>query len=150
VTADGAGAEAVYIPAGGSKEPVTADGLARGRDRITMPNGRQVAAAAREGFRALATAMEAESGVSLEEVSYFCLHQPNLFLTREILQDLGIPEERTWINFPRFANTTSATLPITISEATAAGKFRDGEWICLGAVGAGFAGAMQLLRWGSS
>ncbi len=150
VTADGAGAEAVYIPAGGSKEPLTADGLARRRDRITMPNGRRVAVAAREGFQALAARMEAESGVSMAEVSYFCLHQPNLFLTREILQDLGIPEERTWLNFPRFANTTSATLPITISEAVAAGKFRDGEWICLGAVGAGFAGAMQLLRWGSS
>lgn len=148
--ADGTGAEEVYIPAGGSREPVTEANAGCRRNTITMANGRRVAEAARAGFRELARRLVAESGIGLDEIDFFCLHQPNLFLVRQILADLGVPEARTWINFPRCANTTSATVPIALSEAVAAGRVGDGAWVCLGAVGAGFAGAIQLLRWGAS
>jgi 3-oxoacyl-[acyl-carrier-protein] synthase-3 len=145
--ADGEGAEAVFIPAGGSREPVTEESLRCGRNRITMPNGKRVADAARAGFRALAERMVLESGVGLDQIAFFCLHQPNLVLVRQILEDLHVEECRTWINFPRYANTTSATVPIVISEASAAGRLHPGDWVCLGAVGAGFAGAIQLMKW---
>ena len=147
LTADGEGAEAVYIPAGGSREPLTADGLHQRRHRITMRDGRRVAAAARAGFRHLAARLEAESGVPLRDVAFVCLHQPNLFLVRQILEDLGIPESRTWINFPAYANTTSASVPIALSEAVAAGRIQEGDWVWLGAVGAGYAAGIQLVRW---
>jgi 3-oxoacyl-[acyl-carrier-protein] synthase III len=150
LTADGEGAEAVCIPAGGSREPITAGALLRRRDRISMPDGRRVADAARSGFRHLARRLEEETGVAAHEVDFACLHQPNLFLTREVLGDLGIPESRAWINFPTCANTTSASVPIALSEAAAAGRMRTGDRVLLGAVGAGFAGGMQLLRWGRS
>jgi 3-oxoacyl-[acyl-carrier-protein] synthase-3 len=148
--ADGSGAEAVYIPAGGSRERVTAESIRCRRDTITMPNGRLVAEAARMGFRELAGRLVAETGVGLADIDFFCLHQPNLFLVRQILEDLGIPEAKTWINFPRYANTTSATVPIALAEAAEAGRIPPGGWLCLAAVGAGFAGAIQLVRWGPS
>jgi 3-oxoacyl-[acyl-carrier-protein] synthase-3 len=102
------------------------------------------------GFRELAGRLVAETGVGLADIDFFCLHQPNLFLVRQILEDLGIPEAKTWINFPRYANTTSATVPIALAEAAEAGRIPPGGWLCLAAVGAGFAGAIQLVRWGPS
>lgn len=150
LTADGTGAEEVYIPGGGSREPMTENGVRNMRNRITMPNGRRVADAARAGFRALADRMVTESGVARRDVGFVCLHQPNLFLVREILEDLGIPECRTWINFPTCANTTSASVPIALSQAVDAGRLHEGDWVWLGAVGAGFSGGMQLVRWGSA
>lgn len=147
LTADGAGAEAVFIPAGGSREPITAASLAARRDRITMPDGRRVADAARSGFRHLAERLEAETGVAPRDVDFACLHQPNLFLARQILDDLGIPECRSWINFPTRANTTSASVPIALSEAVAAGRLGAGDRILIGAVGAGYAGGVHLVRW---
>lgn len=149
LTADGDGVEAVYIPAGGSREPIDEESLRGRRNKITMPNGQRVARAAREGFRALAERLVMDTGVPLQDIAFFCLHQPNLFLLRKILEDLRIPEDKTWINFPKYANTTSATVPISIAEAAAAGKLPAGAWVCLGAVGAGFAGAIQLVRWGN-
>lgn len=149
LTADGDGAEAVYIPAGGSREPITEDGLRHQRNCITMADGQRVAAAARSGFRYLAERLVAETCVPSSEVGFVCLHQPNLFLVRQILEDLGIAEERTWINFPAYANTTSASVPIALSEAVAAGRIAPRDWVWLGAVGAGVAGAIQLVRWGS-
>jgi 3-oxoacyl-[acyl-carrier-protein] synthase-3 len=145
--ADGEGAEAVYVPAGGSREPVTEESLRTSRNRITMINGKRVADAARAGFRRLAERMRANANVTLEQIAYFCLHQPNLFLVHQVLADLGVVEAKAWINFPRCANTTSATVPIALSEAVQAGRIRNGDLVCLGAVGAGFAGAMQLVRW---
>lgn len=150
VTADGEGAEAVYIPAGGSREPITAEGLLAHRHQITMSDGRRVADAARRGFRHLAEQMEAATCVPRGDVGFACLHQPNLFLVRQVLADLGIPEAKSWINFPAYANTTSASVPIALSEAVAAERVHAGDWVWLGAVGAGFAGAMQLVRWGTS
>ena len=150
LTADGAGAEGVYIPAGGSREPVTEESLRLRRNTITMPNGRRVAEEARRGFRELATRLVCDTGVPLSDIAFFCLHQPNLPLVTQIIADLGIPMERTWINFPRYGNTTSATLPIALSEVVTAGRLRTGDWLCLGAVGAGYAGAIQLIRWGES
>ena len=69
-------------------------------------------------------------------------------LERLLVSPLEIPLEKAWVNFPRYTNTTSATIPIALSEAAAAGKLVPGEWLCLAAVGAGFAGAIQLVRWG--
>ena len=114
-----------------------------------MPNGRRVADAARNGFRHLADRLVAETGVRLEDVDFFCIHQPNFFLVQQILADLGIPEHKTWVNFPKYANTTSASVAIALAEAAAAGRLVPGSWLCLGAVGAGFAGAIQLIRWGT-
>jgi len=148
LTADGDGAEAVYIPAGGSREPITADGIQHQRNCITMTDGRRVAEAARAGFRHLADRLVSETCVPARDVGFVCLHQPNLFLVRQILCDLDVAEERTWINFPAYGNTTSASVPIALSEAMAAGRIRADQWVWLGAVGAGFAGAMQLVRWG--
>jgi 3-oxoacyl-[acyl-carrier-protein] synthase-3 len=150
LTADGSGAEAVYIPAGGSREPITEENVARQRNRITMPDGRLVAQAARDGFRQLADRLVAETCVPVADVSCVCLHQPNLFLVKQILADLEIPEGKAWINFERYGNTTSASVPIALSEAVAAGRLRAGDWLWLGAVGAGFAGAIQLVRWGAA
>jgi len=149
LTADGEGAEAVYIPAGGSREPITQAGLLHQRNCITMTDGRRVADAARAGFRHLADRLVAETGVPVDDVGFVCLHQPNLFLVRQILSDLAIAEERTWINFPAYGNTTSASVPIALSEAVAAGRIAPDTWVWLGAVGAGFAGAIQLVRWGN-
>lgn len=150
LTADGAGAEAVYIPGGGSREPLTEEGLRLRRNTITMPDGRRVADAARAGFRQLVDRLAAETGVPLAELSFFCLHQPNLFLVRRVLEDLAIPEERAWINFPRYANTTSASVAIALSEAAEAGRLAPGRWVCLAAVGAGYAAGIQLVRWGAA
>jgi 3-oxoacyl-[acyl-carrier-protein] synthase-3 len=147
LTADGRGAEAVYVPAGGSREPTTEESVRRGRHTIRMPNGRIVAEAARAGFRHLADRLVAASGVALDTIDCFCLHQPNLVLVRQVLADLGIAETRAWINFPRCANTTSATVPIALAEADAAGRIPSGGWLCLAAVGAGYAGGIQLVRW---
>jgi len=150
LTADGTGAEAVYIPGGGSREPLTEEGLRSRRNTIAMPDGRRVADAARSGFRHLVDRLVAETGVPLAEVSFLCMHQPNLFLVRQVLEDLGIPEERAWINFPRYANTTSASVAIALSEAAEAGRLVSGRWVCLAAVGAGYAAGIQLVRWGTS
>lgn len=150
LTADGCGAEAVYIPAGGSREPLTEEGLRARRGTITMPDGRRVAEAARAGFRALVERQTCETGVTLSDVGCLILHQPNLFLVKQVLQDLGVPEDRAWINFPQYANTTSASVAIALSEANAAGRLVAGQWVCLAAVGAGFAGGIHLVRWGAS
>jgi 3-oxoacyl-[acyl-carrier-protein] synthase III len=145
--ADGEGAEAVYIPGGGSREPLTEEGIRNRRNRITMCDGQRVALSARAGFRHLVEHLESDTGVAASEINFFCFHQPNLHLVRQILDDLHIPETKTWINFPTCANTTSASVPIVLAQAVDAGCVHDRGWVCLGAVGAGYSGGILLMRW---
>ncbi len=147
---DGAGHGAVRIPAGGSREPITTLALQARRDRITMPNGRVVARAALAGIVDLVSDMTAATSTTVDEIALACVHQPNLPLVHEMLASVGIPVSRSWINFDRCGNTSSATVPIALAEAVRAGRIADGEWLCLAAVGAGYAGGIHLIRWGTA
>jgi 3-oxoacyl-[acyl-carrier-protein] synthase-3 len=47
----------------------------------------------------------------------------------------------------RYGNTTTASIPIALSEAWAEGKVKAGNLICLAAFGSGFTWASALIRW---
>lgn len=145
--ADGIGSESVYIPCGGSKEAITLENLQQKRNKITMPNGKIVAQNALQGFANLSRKIVQESGYLLEDVNFFIFHQANYRLLQAVINELNIPECKTHINFPTYGNTSSATVPIAMSEAYHQGKIQKGDLVLLCAVGAGYTGGAVLVRW---
>ena len=47
----------------------------------------------------------------------------------------------------KYGNTTSASIPIAISEALENNKIKNGDLVCLAAFGSGFTWASALIRW---
>ena len=64
-----------------------------------------------------------------------------------VLDQLGIPWERTHHTLDRYGNTTMATIPLTMGEAVAQGKIQRGDLVVLVAFGAGFTWGSALLRY---
>ena len=74
-------------------------------------------------------------------------HQANLRICQFVQKKLGLREEQVYNNIQKYGNTTAASIPIALCEAWEQGKIRQGDLVCLAAVGSGFTWASALLRW---
>lgn len=84
---------------------------------------------------------------TLEDIDFFVLHQANLRILEFVQRKLKLPDEKLWNNIQHYGNTTSASIPIALSELWEAGKLKEGQLICLAAFGSGFTWASALIRW---
>jgi 3-oxoacyl-[acyl-carrier-protein] synthase-3 len=143
---DGTMASSLCIPGGGSQYPQSAEVLAQTMHKISM-NGREVYKfAVRVLPDALAEAFAA-NGVTARDVDHVISHQANLRIVESVLDRVGIPMDRCWLNLDRYGNTSSASLPISLDEANRAGRLKPGDLIAMMAIGAGMAWGSALMRW---
>lgn len=140
--ADGAGHDAVYVPSVGY--PRTGESPP---PLLTMPDGRRVSENAGIGIPGLCALVLEKSGYNQQDIDFYLLHQPNLYLLRAVCDEMQIPDEKTVINFPRYGNTVAASVPIALSEAAAEQRLRPGDLVMMCAVGGGFTGGAHLLHW---
>ncbi len=143
---DGSLAGALRIPAGGSQEPCTADALARQRHKVHMEGQDIFKAAVRNLSSAALMALE-HNHVASEQVDWVVAHQANLRILQAMGQRVGLPMERFFINIHRYGNTSSASIPIALSEMIEEGKLQPGQLVLMSALGAGISWGSALLRW---
>ena len=143
---DGEGADLLAIPGGGSLHPASPAMLEANLHKIAM-RGRDVYKyAVRVLPDALARALAA-NGVEAGAVDHVISHQANLRIVESVLDRVGIPIEKCWINLDRYGNTSSASLPLSLDEANRAGRLKEGDLIAMMAIGAGMAWGTALMRW---
>jgi 3-oxoacyl-[acyl-carrier-protein] synthase-3 len=144
---DGSATGLLGIPAGGSRRPITAEGLAAGEHFLKMQGQevfrRAIRAVVDSGMLTLERA-----GVASSEVAWFVPHQANVRIIEAAAHRLDIPRERTIVNIERYGNTSAASIPLALAEAADAGRFTDGDLILLSGFGAGMSWASALVRWG--
>jgi 3-oxoacyl-[acyl-carrier-protein] synthase III len=143
---DGAAAGILAIPGGGSKHPQSEEVLAKRLNKISM-NGREVY---KYAIRVLPEAILealAANGLKPGAIDHVVSHQANVRIVESVVDRLGIPREKCWLNIDRYGNTSSASLPISLDEANRAGRLRPGDLIAMMAIGAGMAWGSALVRW---
>ena len=64
-----------------------------------------------------------------------------------VARGLKIPEAKVLRNIDRYGNTTSASIPIALSEAVRSGTVRPGHLVVLTAFGSGYTWASAAIRW---
>ena len=64
-----------------------------------------------------------------------------------VSQRTGISMDRFFNNIERYGNTSSASIPIALSEALEQGRVKEGDLLLLTALGAGMSWASALVRW---
>jgi 3-oxoacyl-[acyl-carrier-protein] synthase-3 len=138
--ADGEGAQHVIIPAGGSCIPTSPQTIDRGLHWIRM--------AGREVYRS-AVRMMSSLGENLGNDGFELLiaHQANRRILIECAEQLGVPEEKLFVNIDKYGNTSAASIPIAICEAWETGRLSIGDRLLLLAFGAGYTWAGAKLQW---
>ena len=64
------------------------------------------------------------------------------------IKRLNLPVDRFFINIDRYGNTSSASIPIALCEAIAAGRINQGDRMVLVGFGAGLTWAAVAVEWG--
>jgi 3-oxoacyl-[acyl-carrier-protein] synthase-3 len=144
--ADGNFTDLLYIPGGGTKEPLTSDALSA-RQQFVKMNGREVF---KHGVRNMAQAAKAAldaNGLRAADVSWVFAHQANLRIIEGVAERVGIPLDRFFLNIERYGNTSSASLPIALDEAVQGGKLKPDDVLLFTALGGGLAWASACVRW---
>jgi 3-oxoacyl-[acyl-carrier-protein] synthase-3 len=85
--------------------------------------------------------------VKPSELDFVIAHQANMRINLMVLEQLGIPAEKTHHTLDRYGNTTMATIPITFDEAVRLKKIKRGDLVAYVAFGAGFTWGANLLRY---
>jgi 3-oxoacyl-[acyl-carrier-protein] synthase-3 len=143
---DGEGAAALYIPAGGSLNPASAESVAQ-RRHFVVQDGATVFKAAVVGMAEITEDLLKRAELKLEDVTWMVPHQANRRIIEAVAKRLGLPLERVVINLDRYGNTVAATIPLGLSEWHHEGRLAYGDRIVLAAFGAGFTSGAVYLRW---
>jgi 3-oxoacyl-[acyl-carrier-protein] synthase-3 len=140
--ADGAGVPMLNIPGGGSAEPTTLRTVEAKRHLVKMQGKAVFTNAVKNISRASQIALEA-NGLKPADIDLVVAHQANLRILEAVAERVNVPIEKFYLNIMRYGNTSSASIPIALDEATREGRIKPGDLLLLTALGAG-------LSWGSA
>lgn len=88
-----------------------------------------------------------DAGLTADDVDLLIPHQANIRIIEATAKYAGIPMDRVWVNIDRYGNTSSASIPVSIYEARACGRIKEGSVLLLVAFGSGFTWGSAVVRW---
>ncbi len=144
--ADGSGVELLHIPAGGSREPLTPQGMEKGRQYMAM-DGRAVFKWAVRLVADSCREVLGHAGLTTSDVTWLVLHQANKRILEAAAADLGMPLERVVMNLDRYGNTSAGSIPLVLDELNQKNLLHRGDNVLLSGFGAGLAWGTGLFRW---
>ena len=151
LSTDGSGFEAIKINAGGSRnmsnpenilEKTDKDGNIRSEHQLYMDGGEVFNFTLREIPKDIKNILTF-SNTNLEEIDYLVFHQANKFMTDFFSKKLKLPINKVPYCLDKFGNTSSSSIPLTISSELSAVLINAKKKILISGFGAG-------LSWGSA
>jgi len=143
---DGSGAQALYMPGGGSLNPSTCETV-RQKMHYVHQDGQTVFKFAVKKQTELCERLLERNGLKGSDIKVFIPHQANKRIITATAERLGLNPENVVVNIDRYGNTTAGTIPLAMQTAVDEGKLKKGDLVLLASVGAGFTIAASLLRW---
>lgn len=144
---DGSGVGSLFVPAGGSRAPITAEQVQARQHFIKMKGGEVFRFAVHAIAQATQQAVES-AGMTMDDIDLFIPHQANIRIIHSAAKALKIPAEKVFSNVSRYGNTSTASIPIALCEAIEAGRVTVGSNLALVGFGAGLAWGAAVVQWG--
>ncbi len=141
---DGSGSNTICIPGGGTMMPY--EEIPDAKAIYFQMKGREVYDfAVSRGAEVIQRLLE-KTHLSVESVQCFICHQANVNIILKIAENLGVPEEKFYMNMFRYGNTASASVPIALDEAINRGIITKGDQIITAAFGGGLSWGANLIK----
>lgn len=139
LASDGSAYDLIQVPAGGSRRPFV-DGLPADATLMHVRDGRAVFTRA---VRMMADAAEkalAQASLTAGEIDYLVPHQANARIIGAVQRQLRVPDDKVLSTVALYANSSAATIPLTLSVESELHPFLRGERLLFCAAGAGLTG----------
>jgi len=143
---DGENGDVLIVPAGGSRNPASADSVNGKLHSIQMDGKAVFKFAVKIMGESTINALK-KAGLGLEDLDFLVPHQANTRIIDSSLKRLKLSREKVCVNLNKYGNTSSASVPIALDEAVKEGKIKKGDTIVLTAFGAGLTWASIVIKW---
>lgn len=144
---DGSGEKLLWIPAGGSRTPPSAETVAA-REHYLRMRGNEVYRFAVDAMSKAGKEAIRRAGLTVDDIDLVIPHQGNARIMQATAKAVRIPLERVVCNISRVGNTSAASVPIAICDAAEAGLLTPGKRILFLAFGSGLTWAAMVFEWG--
>lgn len=151
---DGAGSDVIKMKYGGYRHPSCPEGFVEHTDEEgNIRTGEQFYMNGMDVFnfgmsvepKDIKNLMK-EVNITSDELNLLVYHQANRFMTDFFSKKLKVSPKKTPYSLKKFGNTSSASIPLTISSEMADGKYPDREKSILTGFGAGLSWASVFLN----
>lgn len=85
--------------------------------------------------------------ITVNDLSLMIPHQANIRILKKLMERLGMPEEKVYINVNKYGNTSAASIPIALDEANRQGLLNRGDLLLFCSFGGGFTWGSLLMHW---
>ena len=143
---DGRHVNLLYVPAGGSVRPASHETIAR-KEHYLIQAGAAVFKAATAGMVEVTQEVLNRNGLEIGDLQWLVPHQANKRIMDAVAKTLRLSSSRVMCNIDRYGNTSSATIPLCLSEWMQKNELHKGDNIVLTSFGAGYITASLYLRW---
>jgi 3-oxoacyl-[acyl-carrier-protein] synthase-3 len=134
----------IGVYAGGTRRPVTGDVLAAGTWGLELlqrlPGDRNL-----KLWPPLVRRLLEKAGRRLSDVDHLFFTQINRSVISDVMQELGLPMDRTTCIMDRYGYTGSACVPMALATAVREGRVKRGDTLVMVASGAGLAVGADLV-----
>ncbi len=142
IGADGTGALAIHREGG-----VRTDETARNKPGDLKMDGRAVFNFAVRTFCDLIVKSFEHYNCTEKDYAWIVPHQANTRIIDAAVKRVDVPVEKFYVNIDRFANTSSASIPIALSEMQEKGLIKKGDRLLFAAFGAGLVYGGVTVEW---
>ncbi len=143
---DGSGAQYLSVPAGGSRLPATY-ATVRDHDHAMHMTGSEVFKFATRTVVDSCRKVLSDAEIGVEDIDLFVPHQANIRIIESASRRLGMTEGQVFANLDRYGNTSCASIPICLHEASERGRLKKGDTLLLAGFGAGLTWGSCLTKW---
>jgi 3-oxoacyl-[acyl-carrier-protein] synthase-3 len=145
--ADGNAAEILWMPAGGTRTPASAETVAARDHTVRMPNGREVFKRAVTEMAASCRELLEKSGHAIDDIDVLIPHQANARIMSAVVDRLGIDPAKAIVDVAGVGNTSAASIPVALDRAWRAGAIDEGDLVLFTSFGAGLTWGATLVTW---
>jgi len=136
----------VCVPGGGSRLPAS-DAMLAGRQQYIKMKGNETFKVAVKTLEATAREALEANKLDVADVDLFIPHQANVRIIQAVMERLGLPQDRVFLNLDRYGNTSAASIPLALDEAVRTGRISPGSRILMVAFGSGLTWASAMVKW---
>lgn len=141
---DGVGRHFLKIDAGGSLLPPSAETVAN-RQHYVFQDGKTVFKFAVTNMADVSEKIMLQNNLKHDDVDWLVAHQANKRIIDATANRMKLEPEKVLLNIQRYGNTTSATLPLLLSDYEK--KFKKGDNLIFASFGGGFTWGSIYLKW---
>ncbi len=146
LASDGNAADLLYVPAGGTRQPLTPQAMEQKLNCMYMDGKEVYKFAVRVMGESLEHTLKV-CNIQPDELTLMIPHQANIRIIKASADKFKIPMEKVYVNIDKYGNTSGASIGIALDEVVRSGRIKTGDVVILVAFGAGLTWGTSVIRW---